>query len=85
MRKPCNTLLFLEYEIQCAMLKNAMLFILAVFSLSGCVNYGRPKNVAVKNSISNYPPPYRFSGGRFHRAEFKPNRNERFRKFLGAP
>ncbi|MDE7292219.1 MAG: hypothetical protein K2N58_09255 [Treponemataceae bacterium] len=39
------------------MLKNAMLFILAVFSLSGCVNYGRPKNVAVKNSASNYPPP----------------------------
>ena len=39
------------------MLKNAMLFIFAVFSLSGCVNYGRPKNVAVKNSISNYPPP----------------------------
>lgn len=39
------------------MLKNAMLFILAVFSLSGCVNYSRPKNVAVKNSTSNYPPP----------------------------
>lgn len=56
MRKPCNTLLFLEYNIKCAMLKNAMLFILAVFSLSGCVNYGRPKNVAVKNSASNYPP-----------------------------
>lgn len=39
------------------MLKNAMLFILAVFSLSGCANYSRPKNVAVKNSASNYPPP----------------------------
>ena len=38
------------------MLKNAILFILAVLSLSGCVNYGRPKNVAVKNSTSNYPP-----------------------------
>lgn len=38
------------------MLKNAMLFILAAFSLSGCANYSRPKNVAVKNSASNYPP-----------------------------
>lgn len=39
------------------MLKNAMLFILALLSLSGCANYSRPENVAVKKSASNYPPP----------------------------
>lgn len=57
MRKAFNYLLFSKYNIKYTMLKNAMLFTLAFLSLSGCANYSRPENVAVKNSVSNYPPP----------------------------
>lgn len=57
MRKAFNYLLFSKYNIKYTMLKNAMLFTLALFSLSGCANYNRPENVAVKKSASNYPPP----------------------------
>ena len=55
--KPCYTLHFFEYKIKCAMLKNAMFFILAVLSLSGCTNYSRPEKIALQKSGSPYPPP----------------------------
>lgn len=45
------------------MLKTAMLFIFAVFSLSGCANCIRPNSVAVRNSDSAIPPPIVFSTG----------------------
>ena len=84
--KPCYTLLFFEYKIKCAMLKNAMFFILAVFSLSGCTNYSRPEKIALQKSDSPYPPPYRqrHANRNISSAKFKPHRSRRFRQFLGA-